>query len=168
MENSTYDIVIVGAGHAGCEAAWAAAEMGYATALITFDSSKTAAMSCNPAIGGIGKGQLVREVDALGGLMGQVIDHTGIHFRWLNTKKGPAVQAPRAQADRHLYQDFMCQRLEAHRNLTLIASEVTALLIDGKKVPDEVHKRILQLSEESLGKAFDRNTKIILQLNEDR
>src|SRR5437868_14236747 len=101
--NQSVDIVIIGGGHAGAEAAWAASRLGPSTALITLDETKIGQMSCNPAIGGLAKGQMVREIDALGGLMGIAIDNTGIQFRMLNRSKGPAVRGPRAQADQHKY-----------------------------------------------------------------
>src|SRR5438445_11835121 len=115
-----YDVVVVGAGHAGCEAAMAAARMGLATALYTINLDLICQMSCNPAVGGIAKGHLVREVDALGGVMGQVIDQTGIQFRLLNTSRGPAVQSPRAQADRNLYRTEMRRRLANTEGLFII------------------------------------------------
>ncbi|MEE9585249.1 MAG: FAD-dependent oxidoreductase, partial [Candidatus Brocadiales bacterium] len=129
-----FDIIVVGGGHAGCEAALAAARMELRTALITIDPRTIAQMPCNPAIGGLAKGQLVREIDALGGEMAKVIDATGIQFRMLNTKKGPAVRSPRAQADKHLYKDEMRRRLEAQEGLSICQDMVESLLIDKNKV----------------------------------
>src|SRR4051812_34415545 len=99
----TFDVVVVGAGHPGCEGAMAAARMGLKTALLTMNADTVAQMSCNPAVGGVAKGQIVREIDALGGIMGRAIDATGIQFRMLNRGKGPAMHSPRAQADKKLY-----------------------------------------------------------------
>jgi tRNA uridine 5-carboxymethylaminomethyl modification enzyme len=129
-----FDVLVIGAGHAGCEAAHAAARMGVKTAIVTFNLDLIAQMSCNPAIGGIAKGHLVRELDALGGLMGKVIDETGIQFRLLNRSRGPAVQAPRAQADRALYRQQMRYALEAIPNLYLRQGEVIELLVEGERI----------------------------------
>ena len=114
-----YDVIVMGAGHAGCEAAFASARMGLRTLLLTMSLDTIGKMSCNPAIGGIAKGHMVREIDALGGEMGKVIDSTGIQFRMLNATKGPAVWAPRAQADKVAYQYAMKHRLEKTPNLDI-------------------------------------------------
>lgn len=137
-----YDVIVVGGGHAGCEACAAAARMGAKTALITHNISTIGAMSCNPAIGGLGKGHLVREIDALDGLMARVIDRAGIQFRMLNASKGPAVRGPRAQADRELYKKHMLEMLQAEKNLDIIEAAVEGLLIDdnivtGVRLSDE-------------------------------
>src|SRR6201999_834068 len=121
---SPYDVVIIGAGHAGCEAARASARMGLRTALITLNLDLIAQMSCNPAIGGIAKGHLVREIDALGGIMGEVADAVGIQFRLLNTSRGPAVWSPRAQCDKQQYRVKMRQVLESQPNLFIKQAEV--------------------------------------------
>lgn len=129
-----FDCVVIGAGHAGVEAANAAAGTGAKTALITINKKNIAAMSCNPAVGGLGKGQIAREIDALGGLMGLATDATGIQFRMLNRSKGPAVQSPRAQADRHKYAAWMQQRLEQTENLTIIEAIATDIITENGTV----------------------------------
>jgi tRNA uridine 5-carboxymethylaminomethyl modification enzyme len=133
-----YEIAVVGAGHAGCEAAMAAARMGLRTALITLNLDLIAQMSCNPAIGGIAKGHLVREVDALGGIMGEVADAVGIQFRLLNTSRGPAVWSPRAQCDKQQYRNHMRQVLESQSNLAIKQAEVTDLVMDETATPRRV------------------------------
>src|SRR5881275_3003020 len=130
-----YDVLVIGAGHAGTEAALAAARLGARTALLTTNCDTVAQMSCNPAIGGVAKGQIVREIDALGGEMGKVIDASGIQFRMLNRGKGPAMHSPRAQADKKLYQLTMKHRVEAQPRLTLRQEIIESILIeDGKRV----------------------------------
>src|SRR5689334_9324420 len=125
-----YEVVVVGAGHAGCEAAMAAARMGLKTALFTLNVDLIAQMSCNPAVGGIAKGHLVREVDALGGIMGEVTDAVGIQFRLLNTSRGPAVWSPRAQCDKQQYRLKMREVLESQPNLKIKQAEVAELIVD--------------------------------------
>ena len=129
-----YDVIIVGGGHAGCEAAAAAARMGVSVALLTMRCDRIGEMSCNPAIGGLGKGHLVREIDALDGIMGRAIDRAGIQFRMLNKSRGPAVHGPRAQADRALYRDAIQNILAEYENLTIIEAAVGDLQIENQRV----------------------------------
>jgi len=130
MKSSKYDVIVIGAGHAGCEAARACARMGLRTAMITMNLDLIAQMSCNPAVGGIAKGHLVREIDALGGMMGEVTDAVGIQFRLLNTSRGPAVWSPRAQCDKKQYRFRMREVLEAEPNLRILQAEVAQLVIE--------------------------------------
>src|SRR5688572_9159414 len=134
MFDESFDVIVIGAGHAGCEAASASARLGANTALVTLNLDLIGQMSCNPAVGGIAKGHVVREIDALGGIMGRVIDRTGIQFRLLNRSRGPAVQSPRAQADRSLYRTEMRRVLEATPNLNLRQGVVVDLIVDNNVV----------------------------------
>ncbi len=140
-----FDVAVVGAGHAGCEAAMAAARMGLKTAIITMNLDLIAQMSCNPAIGGIAKGHLVREVDALGGVMGEVADAVGIQFRLLNTSRGPAVWSPRAQCDKSLYRVKMREVLENQPNLHIKQAEATDLVLEDKEEGSDGPRRVLGL-----------------------
>ncbi len=134
MKHSDFDVVVIGAGHAGTEAAHAAARMGVSTALVTLSAADIGVMSCNPAIGGLGKGHLVREIDALDGVMGRVADQAGIQFRLLNRRKGPAVQGPRTQADRALYRAAMQKETDRQENLSVIVGEVVDFLMNQDRV----------------------------------
>ena len=134
MTKQSYDVVVIGGGHAGCEAAAASARMGVNTALFTHKIETIGEMSCNPAIGGLGKGHLVREIDALDGVMGVVADKSGIQFRLLNRSRGPAVQGPRTQSDRALYKEHMKKILLNYKNLEVIADPVVKFLFEGDKV----------------------------------
>src|SRR5438309_8114477 len=128
--SAKYDVVVIGGGHAGCDAAAAAARLGARTALLTHSRATIGEMSCNPAIGGLAKGHLVREIDALDGLMGRTIDRAGIQFRMLNRSKGPAVRGPRAQADRKLYRRAMAGLLDEIDGLTIIEGAAEDLILD--------------------------------------
>ena len=130
MKSHEFDIIVVGGGHAGIEAALAAARLGARTALVTHDVTEIGRMPCNPAIGGLGKGHLVREIDVLGGEMGATIDQSGIQFRVLNTKKGPAVRSPRAQADKHAYQCLMMEKALGQESLAVVVGDVMGLVVD--------------------------------------
>src|SRR6202161_3062424 len=133
FQSESFDVIVIGGGHAGCEAASASARLGAGTALVTHRFATIGAMSCNPAIGGLGKGHLVREVDALDGLRDRVADAAGIQFRMLNRRKGPAVRGPRAQADRKLYAQAMQTAITETANLRVIEGEADELLIsDGR------------------------------------
>ncbi|MGH6862162.1 MAG: FAD-dependent oxidoreductase, partial [Phyllobacterium sp.] len=133
VEN-TFDVIVIGGGHAGCEAAAAAARLGATTALVTHRSDTIGVMSCNPAIGGLGKGHLVREIDALDGLMGRVADRAGIQFRLLNRRKGPAVRGPRTQADRKLYRLAMQEAITEQANLTVIEGGANDIVIENDRI----------------------------------
>lgn len=134
MKQNHFDVVVIGGGHAGTEAAAVAARMGAHTALVTLKKRDLGTLSCNPAIGGLGKGHLVREIDAMDGIMGRIADQSGIQFRLLNRRKGPAVQGPRAQSDRKLYRHHMGIELGRWKNLQVIESEVVDLIVDGQKI----------------------------------
>ena len=125
-----FDVLVIGGGHAGCEAAAASARLGINTALITHKIQTIGEMSCNPAIGGLGKGHLVREIDALDGVMGDVADKSGIQFRLLNRSRGPAVRGPRTQSDRSLYKKFMQQKLLNYCNLSVFSDPVIQFIFD--------------------------------------
>src|SRR6202521_577317 len=129
-----YDVIVVGAGHAGIEASLAAARMGASTLMLTINLDHIGQMSCNPAIGGIGKGHLVREMDAIGGEMGLAIDETGIQFRFLNTRKGPAVRSRRAQADKAAYRARMKRVIETTPNLSILQASIERLIVENGKV----------------------------------
>src|SRR4051812_22915617 len=130
LSQTKYDVIVVGAGHAGCEAAYACARLGLRTAMVTMNIDLIAQMSCNPAVGGIAKGHLVREIDALGGLMGLVTDAVGIQFRLLNTSRGPAVWSPRAQCDKKQYRIYMKDLLERVPMLRILQAEVVGLVLE--------------------------------------
>src|SRR5712691_10419063 len=129
-----FDVIVIGGGHAGAEAARVCARGGAHTAMVTMERQAIGRMSCNPAIGGLAKGNLVKEIDALGGLMGEATDQAGIQFKVLNRSKGPAVQGPRAQCDRDLYAAAVQQILAAEENVTIVEGSISALLFDGRTV----------------------------------
>src|SRR6201985_1756944 len=140
-----FDVIVVGGGHAGTEAALASARMGVKTLLLTHNIETLGQMSCNPAIGGIGKGHLVKELDALGGAMTRAIDQAGIQFRTLNASKGPAVRATRAQADRVLYKQAIRQMLESQAHLELFQQEAKDLIMAGDRVVGVVSQRGIEI-----------------------
>ena len=146
-----FDIIVIGGGHAGAEAAWVASRMGARVGLVTLDPSRTGQMSCNPAIGGLAKGQMVREVDALGGLMGIAIDNTGIQFRMLNRSKGPAVWGPRAQADKYRYALEVQRLLGTCPNLTAVRGEVADIVTEEGQ--DQDFKAEISNSESGIAEA---------------
>jgi len=129
-----FDVIVIGAGHAGCEAAFAAARLGVRVGLCTLSTDTVAHMPCNPAIGGTAKGHLVREIDALGGLMGRAIDATGIQFKLLNRSRGPAVWSPRAQADKKVYGRWVKQALDAEPNIEWLIGRAGRLLVEGDRI----------------------------------
>ena len=144
INKNSYDVVVIGGGHAGCEAAAASARIGVNTALFTHKIETIGEMSCNPAIGGLGKGHLVKEIDALDGLMGQVADKSGIQFRLLNRSRGPAVQGPRTQSDRSLYRKYMQKILLNYKNLSVIADPVIKFMFDENRVLGLLVKVVLK------------------------
>src|SRR5688572_4224623 len=129
-----FDVIVIGGGHAGCEAAHAAARMGCSTALVALNPSRIGFMSCNPAMGGLAKGQLIKEIDALGGVMGIITDQTAIQYRRLNSSKGPAVRSSRAQCDKALYAVRMQEYLRKVPNLTLLPAEVTGVIAEDQRI----------------------------------
>ena len=162
MKSSKYDVIVVGAGHAGCEAARACARMGLRTAMITMNLDLIAQMSCNPAVGGIAKGHLVREIDALGGVMGEVTDAVGIQFRLLNTSRGPAVWSPRAQCDKKQYRIRMREVLEREPNLRILQAEVAQLVI-AESQPRRVTGVLLRDGRDAFERSRDRHHRHVFE-----
>src|SRR3954468_20472682 len=134
QSNRSYDVIVIGAGHAGVEAAWAAARLGRGVAICTLSDATVGHMPCNPAVGGTAKGHLVREIDALGGLMGRAIDATGIQFKLLNRSRGPAVWSPRAQADKRVYSNWVRAALERERGITWIFGKAEQIVVSDGRV----------------------------------
>ena len=137
----SFDVVVIGGGHAGCEAAAASARLGVNTALFTHNKNTIGEMSCNPAIGGLGKGHLVREIDALDGVMGEVADRSGIQFRLLNRSRGPAVRGPRTQSDRSLYRKFMQKKLANYCNLSIFSDPVIKFIFDNNEIKGFIRQK---------------------------
>ena len=161
MKNElTFDVVVIGGGHAGCEAAAASARLGVNTALFTHKIETIGEMSCNPAIGGLGKGHLVREIDALDGVMGDVADKSGIQFRLLNRSRGPAVRGPRTQSDRYLYKKYMQEKLLNYCNLSIYSDSVIGFLFTGGDMIGEDPKRD-KVEFTALNLAQERSLKVV-------
>jgi tRNA uridine 5-carboxymethylaminomethyl modification enzyme len=146
----TFDVIVIGGGHAGTEACMAAARMGANTLLLTHTIETVGAMSCNPAIGGIGKGHLVKEIDALGGIMAQAADQAGIQFRILNSRKGPAVRATRCQADRALYKAAVRRFIENQQNLRVFQQAATDLIVEGERIAGVVTQSGIQFAAKAV------------------
>ena len=160
MHHSSFDIIVIGGGHAGVEAAWAGANMGARVALVTLDPQRIGVMSCNPAIGGLAKGQMVREIDALGGLMGLATDATGIMFKMLNTSKGPAVQGPRAQCDKHAYARCVQQMIASRNEITVVRGSVERLIVEAS--PERERRVIMGVVVQHAGAATELRARSVV------